>query len=218
MIQFLEKTAKDYRDQAASTLVGKMTPIVLATLILFLISGATSIVDSRLSWIWGLVAWLVILFIEMPIAFSYTTAFLPLVRNGEHKDFMEKMFGVFSNGNYVRALSVSLLTCVYILLWMLLLVIPGIVKSYSYAMTYYIAKDHPEMSAEECIHESRMMMQGYKAKLFLLDLSYIGWILLGCLTLGILLLWVEPKIYTAHVHFYEDLKAHRAEQAVEEVK
>ena len=131
---------------------------------------------------------------------------------------MEKMFSVFSNGNYVRALSVSLLTFVYILLWTLLFIIPGIVKAYSYSMTYYIAKDHPEMSAEECVHESRMMMQGYKAKLFLLDLSYIGWILLGCLTLGILLLWVGPKIETAHVHFYEDFKAHRAEQAVEEVK
>lgn len=221
MSQFLSKTSKEYREQAASTLVGKMTPIVLATLVYFLISAVTSIVDghpSTTSWVWSLVTTLVIIFVEMPLAFSYTTAFMPLVRNGEHKDFMEKMFSVFSNGNYVRALCVSLLTGVYIFLWMLLLIIPGIIKAYSYAMTYYIAKDHPEMSAEECVHESRMMMQGHKGKLFLLDLSYIGWILLGCLTLGILMLWVEPKIATAHVHFYEDLKAYKAEQPVEAVK
>ena len=74
-------------------------------------------------------------------------------------------------------------------------------------MAIYISKDKPELSAEECIQESRRMMSGYKGKLFLLDLSYIGWVLLCILTCGILSLWVAPKMETAHVLFYEDLKS-----------
>lgn len=79
-------------------------------------------------------------------------------------------------------------------------------------MTYYIALDNPELGANECIERSMKMMKGHKGKLFLLDLSFIGWILLALLTLGIGLLWVNPYMKTARSHFYEELKA--AEAAV----
>ncbi len=88
----------------------------------------------------------------------------------------------------------------------MLLYIPGIIKSYSYAMTYYIAQDEPELSAEKCICKSMDMMKGHKMELFLLDLSFIGWILLCILTGGIALLWVEPYYLSARAAFYEELK------------
>ena len=60
-----------------------------------------------------------------------------------------------------------------------------------------------------------MMMKGHKGKLFLLDLSYIGWLILSCFTFGILLLWVQPKMEAAHAHFYQDLLAERSAKAEE---
>ena len=66
----------------------------------------------------------------------------------------------------------------YIALWSLLLVIPGIVKTYSYAMTPYIMSEHPSLTANEAITESRRIMNGNKWRLFCLDFSFIGWELL----------------------------------------
>lgn len=72
----------------------------------------------------------------------------------------------------------NLLTSLYVFFWMLLFIIPGIVKSYSYAMTPYILAEHPEMSVNEAITESRRIMNGNKGRLFCLQLSFIGWALL----------------------------------------
>jgi len=94
---------------------------------------------------------------------------------------------------------------IFLVLWTLLFIIPGIVESYSYAMAFYIKADHPEYSAEQAITESRILMQGNKLKLFMLDLSFIGWILLGSLCFGIGVLWVVPYMESAHAEFYRDL-------------
>lgn len=87
-------------------------------------------------------------------------------------------------------------------MWTLLFVIPGIVKTIAYSMTYYVMLDNPEMSAGDCITKSKELMKGHKADFFILCLTYIGWILLYILTLGILMLWVGPKMATAQYHFY----------------
>lgn len=187
------KTCKEYRELAAQSLSRKMWPIVLGTLVLTLISGATGL--------------LLTIFVTLPIAFGYSVAMLQVVRNDKDVDFFDRMFACFSDGKYSRFLEISFMRALYTFLWTLLFIIPGIVKSYAYAMTYYIAADNPELSSEECIHQSRMMMKGHKGKLFLLDLSYIGWLILSCFTFGILLLWVQPKMEAAHAHFYQDLLA-----------
>lgn len=86
--------------------------------------------------------------------------------------------------DYGRILGTMLLTTVYTFLWTLLLVIPGIMKSYSYAMTLFILKDYPELQYDAAIEKSMAMMSGRKMKMFLLDLSFIGWAILCCFTLG----------------------------------
>jgi uncharacterized membrane protein len=88
----------------------------------------------------------------------------------------------------------------------MLLVIPGIVKFYSYAMTPYLRYENPMLSAETLICKSMKMMNGHKMKLFLLDLSFIGWLLLCILTLGIGFLWLIPYMQSARAAFYEDLR------------
>lgn len=93
----------------------------------------------------------------------------------------------------------------YTFLWSLLLIVPGIVKSYSYAMTPFIMADRPEMTASEAINASKAMMDGHKADLFWLDLTFIGWDLLAVLTLNIGHIALNPYKNAARAAFYRDL-------------
>lgn len=108
-----------------------------------------------------------------------------------------------------------LLRNLYTFLWGLLLLIPGIVKSYSYAMTPFILADHPEMTAKQAIEASKEMMDGYKGDLFVLELTFLGWDLLCILTLGIGSLWLTPYKAAAEAAFYRELLAQRRETSVE---
>lgn len=100
-----------------------------------------------------------------------------------------------------------LLMCIFTFLWSLLLVIPGIIKMFSYAMTKYILEEYPELTASEAIDRSRAMMRGHKFDLFWLYLSFIGWGILCLFTAGIGYLWLVPYMETAEAAFYEDVKA-----------
>ncbi len=100
----------------------------------------------------------------------------------------------------------TLLVSLYTFLWSLLFVIPGIVKGYAYAMTPYILIDRPELSATEAIDESQKMMDGHKMDLFILELSFIGWILLSMVTCGIAIFYVEPYMSATRAAFYLELK------------
>ena len=99
------------------------------------------------------------------------------------------------------------LVFIYTFLWSLLLIIPGVVKHYSYAMTPYILKEEPEMKNNAAIEKSMVMMDGNKMKLFLLDLSFIGWAILCLFTFGIGFFFLQPYMQASHAAFYEDLKA-----------
>lgn len=104
-----------------------------------------------------------------------------------------------------KSFVLALLEAVFVGLWTLLLIVPGIMAAYSYSMAYYIAIDNPDLDANECISKSKAMMRGYRWDLFCLQFSYIGWIILCILTLGILMLWVGPKMECAKYAFYCDL-------------
>ncbi len=109
--------------------------------------------------------------------------------------------------NYGHSFVTLFLRDLYLVLWTLLFIIPGIIKAYSYCMVPYILADNPELSANEVITKSRQMMDGNKWQVFLLDLSFIGWILLGVLTLGLgLIFWTTPYIQSTHAALYLKLK------------
>lgn len=93
----------------------------------------------------------------------------------------------------------------YIALWSLLFIVPGIVKIYSYAMTPYIMAEHPEMTANEAITASRQLMDGHKGELFCLHLSFIGWQFLNLFTLGIGSLWLNPYMQATEAAFYRHI-------------
>lgn len=113
------------------------------------------------------------------------------------------LFGYFKHWKTTAA--ASLLQALYVFLWSLLLIIPGIVAGYSYAMTNYILAEHPELTAGEAIERSKAMMYGHRWRLFFLQLSFIGWDLLCILTMGIGNLWLLPYKQAAEAAFYREV-------------
>lgn len=137
-----------------------------------------------------------------PIAAGLSLVQLSVLR-GQQVEFGD-MFKGFNNfgTNCGAGVLISIYTC----LWSLLFVIPGIVKSYSYSMTFYILVDHPEMKANDAITASRNMMRGHKLDLFVLDLSFFWWIVLTSVTCGLAAIYVEPYMELSRAAFYESIK------------
>ncbi len=107
--------------------------------------------------------------------------------------------------NWKTTAATRFLKGLYILLWSLLLVVPGIIASYSYAMTGYILAEHPELTASEAIERSKQMMSGNRFRLFCLQLSFIGWVILCAFTFGIGNLWLRPYQQAATAAFYKEI-------------
>lgn len=99
----------------------------------------------------------------------------------------------------------QLLQMVYIFLWTLLFVIPGVMASYSYALTKYILAEEPELSAGEALRKSKELMDGNRWRLFCLHISFIGWHILSAFTLGIANLFLTPYIETSVAAFYREV-------------
>ena len=109
--------------------------------------------------------------------------------------------------NYINVVKTLFFRDLYLVLWSLLFVIPGIIKGYEYRMIPYLMAEHPEMSTKEAFAKSKEMMSGNKWKAFVLDLSFIGWELLSLLTCGILsVFYVTPYEHATNAALYDALK------------
>ncbi len=193
----MSKKASEIRSEALASLKGNWGYAILTFVVYSLISGALGIIPI-VGWVLALLA--------TPLAYGYMTAFLNNARTNEGLR-IETLFEGFTNGNYGRILGTMILQSLYTFLWSLLLIIPGIIKSFSYALTPFILKDNPELKFNSAIEKSMDMMRGYKWKLFCLGLSFIGWALLCILTLGIGYLWLAPYMTQSVAHFYLEVKA-----------
>ncbi len=194
--------AKDFRKKAWADLNGKWGTFAVIELIILVISA----VCSGLSVI-GIGA-IILLIVEGPLTLGVTGVSLKAV--GGENFTVENMFDGFKN--FVNALVLYLTNAIFTALWSLLFIIPGIIKSYSYSMSFFIMAENPQITASEARRKSIDMMKGNKWRLFCLDFSFIGWYLLCLLTLGILTLWVVPYVQTAYAEFYSDLKSKQATQ------
>ena len=187
------------RNQAYEALRGKWTPAVVTSLVFCILLGV-AVSLSRVNALLYLIAYLGGASI---VAIGMLYACWDLFTKGTLPE-AGALFAPFKQ--YARTVGAVLLVFVYTLLWTLLLVIPGIIKAYSYSMTFYIVRENPEMTAGDAITASQKMMDGHKMDLFLLSLSFIGWAILASITFGIGYLWLIPYIYTAYAAFYETLK------------
>lgn len=101
------------------------------------------------------------------------------------------------------------LRTLYIALWSLLFIVPGVIKAYAYAMTPFLLADNPNMTAREAMAASTELMDGHKGDLFILGFTFIGWDILACLSLGIGYLWLNPYKNAAYAAFYRELITNR---------
>ena len=146
------------------------------------------------------------IFILFPVMVGFYNAFRKLLVNQD----TALTRNTFDFSNYFHKVLGMLQMYILTALWTLLLIIPGIIKAFAYAMTPYILDEQPELSTTEAIHRSRLMMKGHKFDLFWLILSFIGWSILAVFTLGIGFLWLCPYVQTAMASFYEEVKAEYA--------
>lgn len=194
----MTKNAKFFREAAWSQLTGKWQPAVIFSLVYMAIVLVINYVGTKNDYISFLS--MLLLF---PLQYGAAVAFLGFKRTGVDVKIGDMFVGF---NDYGRVFVTILLQTLYIVLWSLLLVVPGIIKAISYSQTIYILKDNPELKFNGAIERSMAMMEGHKMEAFLLGISFIGWLLLGVLTLGIGMLWVTPYMSTAYAHFYDYVK------------
>lgn len=186
-------------------------PVIIGFLSSFFIDNNIAIVLSQIiHYILSFSATLLLL----PLTLGYIIYFLMFVKR--QKPEILNLFDGYKKclGNSILA---GFLTNVYIFLWSLLLIIPGIIKSLSYAMTYYIIADNPNIKALDAIKRSQKMMNGHKWEYFVLELSFIGWVILSLLTCGIGFIWLTPYMETTKANFYLTIKEDFEEEIEENI-
>ncbi len=172
---------------------------LIAVLVLLIISVASGIIG-----VIPVVGAIAMLIIGGPIMYATNYMFLKQTRDGQKMELADIIIG-FKNDISQNILLYIMMT-IFIALWSLLFAIPGIVKTYSYSMAYFIKIDNPTYTWRQCINESRKMMDGHKAELFIQDLSFIGWIIIGALCLGVGTLWVAVYMQASRSQFYESIR------------
>lgn len=194
------------RREARAALEGNWLMSAVAGLIYMAVACVCSVIP--------MVGWILSIVVGLPISWGMYIMFYQLYRDRKLPS-LDSLFIGFQD--FGRILGTMLLMNVYTFLWTLLLIVPGVIKACSYAMTPYILRDHPELSYNAAIEKSMAMMEGHKMKIFLLYLSFIGWAILCMLTLGIGYLFLMPYMYTSMAALYEDLKAQTANASEETV-
>lgn len=206
------KSNQYYKNEALSALRGNWANALVATIIFIALALFFSSNDAINSYYQRIVInpfigyslSFISLFVLLPLAVGYSNSMRVLLETGDNR-LTNNSFSL-GFGNWLHVVWGMILSTIYIFLWTLLLIIPGIIKSYSYALTPYILVEHPEMSANEAIDESMRLMDGHKFDLFYLQLSFIGWAILSILSLGLGFFWLIPYQMTAQAAFYRDIK------------
>lgn len=182
------------KSMAKEQIKGNIGILFVISLVLYLVSFAMSLIP--------LVGSIAALLITPALTLGMINIYLNLT-NGVKPE----VAGLFSYvKNFWPAFKTYILMVVYIFLWTLLLYIPGIIKGFAYSQTMYIMAENPDMGANEAITRSREMMDGHKMEYFLLGLSFLGWIILGMFTFGLLYIWLMPYMQATMTNYYKYLK------------
>lgn len=229
--------AKDYRQRARKTLEGRWLEAVLVCFIGALLGGVS--VGGTFGFQFGhdgginlqlgnhviysfplpfVFAGIVAAIASVAVVYRIATAIIgAAVELGVAKYFTKQACGLetdikdeFSCFSFFgKALGLRIVMAVFIALWTLLLVIPGIIAAYRYSMAVYLMAENPQLGIMEAIDESKRIMDGNKWRLFCLDLSFIGWAILSAITFGIGFLFLEPYMQSARAHFYLENKSRK---------
>jgi len=203
----MEISIKDLMRQARESLSGRWGLAVGTFFVFMLIMGSfvglEYVTAGGLSIAFNIIPWL----IGGAFYLGAVTFALAIVRN-ENPEFA-MLFSGFKN--YLKSLGLYLLMALLIFIGLILLVVPGIILAMMFGLAFYILADNPNIGVVDALKKSKAMMDGYKMKLFLLTLCFVGLVLLSALTLGIALLWLMPFMYVTYAKFYETVKANYVE-------
>lgn len=230
-------TRKELKTKAKAAFKANYWKSVLVALITAIISGGASFGSSRMSsndvssyadgsvspaLITGIIVGVIVgtifavaisAFLANPLYFGCNKFFLENSKAPAELNEMGKGFTT----NYKNIVKVLFFRDLYTILWSLLFLIPGIVKSYEYRMIPYLLAENPDMDKADAFAKSKEMMTGQKWNAFVLDLSFIGWTILSVFTFGILaIFYVDPYIYATNAELYVALRG-GSNIAVEEV-
>jgi len=189
--------------QAKEQIKGNIGILLVISVIIYAISFASSLILAKAALLNLLFSFLV-----MP-AFSVSIALIYLNLTNNVKPTVSDTFKGFDN--IWGAVKVNFFVGLFTFLWSLLLVVPGIIKSISYSFAFYILAENKDKDALWCIKESQRITQGHKWELFVLGLSFIGWIFLGSLTLGIAFIWIIPYMSATYTNAYNLIKTEKAD-------
>ena len=178
---------------ARESLNGKWGLAIATFLIYILLTSAPGSIESRGS--------ILTLIIGGPFALGAAIFSLSISRGKEAR--LEQIFQGFNR--FSTSFVAYLLMVLYVLLWALLFIVPGIIAALSYSMTFYILADDPLINPQDALKKSKSMMDGYKLKLFYLCLRFFLLALLCILTLGIGFLWLIPYVHITTAKFYDDI-------------
>ena len=201
------KTPYEYRTQARVALQDRWGEAAIVSLIILVITMLIALPSLMAEWAGSITTILSIL--VLPLQYAYYISLLERTRGNEeeltHYTLQYAINNAYANTRFlVAGLFIMLISMVAAIFT---LGIGAIIVKYMYCMVPYLLHDYPELTPREAMKISREMMSGQKWNIFILDLTFIGWILLSILTAGLGVIFVEPYISTARAVFYEDLKA-----------
>ena len=207
------KPPYEYRAQAREALQNRWGEAAIVSLIILLAAMIIATPSFIAEWAGSITTLLSVL--VLPLQYAYYISLLERTRGNEeeitHYTFQYTINHAYANTRFlVAGLFIMLISMVAAIFT---LGIGAIVVKYMYSMVPYLLHDYPELTPREAMKISREMMSGQKWELFVLDLTFIGWILLSIITFGVGMIFVEPYMSTARAAFYEDLKS---EKLVEE--
>jgi uncharacterized membrane protein len=180
---------------ARESLKGKIGTPMAACVVFFVIVGLLGSIPF--------IGWLAGMLITGPLVLGLYILFLNITRGTEAR--FSQLFDGF--GSFGNALAAYIVMCIFIVLWMLILIVPGIIAALGYSQTFFIMADNKNIDGLAALRRSKEMMQGHKGKLFGLCCRFIGWFLLGIITLGIGFLWIGPYCFASMAKFHDDIKA-----------
>ena len=189
--------------KAKERLNGKYKDAILVLLIPSLISFGLGFIEGFLGL--GLIGDILSIVVSALIGFGTVSYYLKVSRN-DSVDYKE----IFSKTDmFLSYIGITLLVGLFIILWGLLFIIPGIIAALNYSLVYYIKLDNPELGVMEVLNKSKQMINGHRWEYLVLGLSFIGWAILGVFTLGILYFWLIPYMEVTYANFYNSLKENK---------
>ena len=210
------KTFYEYRAQAREALQNRWGEAAIVSLIILVAAMVISIPSFMAEWAGSITTVLSVLI--LPLQYAYYISLLERTRGGEEEltrfTLQYAINHAYANTRFLVA--GLLIMLISMILAIFTLGIGAIIVNYMYSMVPYLLHDYPELTPREAMKISREMMSGQKWNLFVLDLTFIGWILLAILTAGIGMIFVEPYMSTTRAAYYEDLKSEKLVEETEE--